>query len=87
MELTREQRREIKAFSREVAPYYKLFNWRWGQEQLIPTAREIEELVYNHMDYINNNHADNVSSGGISVEKNEEGQHEVSWSITNSIWI
>lgn len=87
MELSREQKKEVRAFSREVAPYYKLFNWTWGEQSLHPTPAEITEVVYSHIRYLNENDAHHITSGGIAVEKDDGGVLTISWSKTNSIWI
>lgn len=87
MELSREQRKEIRAFAREVAPYYKLFNWTWGSNNEYPTKEEIVEAVYHHIEYLFENDSYSISSGGITVERDEESLLTISWSKTNSIWI
>ncbi len=59
----------VSDFAENVAPIYKLLDWRWHYEDVPPTQGEIEQTLMeliDHFDY------DSCSTGGLEVFFNKE---------------
>lgn len=80
--MNREQK--IKKFSKELAVLYEIFHWEWQGN--IPTAKDIEDTIYDLIYDMEKEGYESASTGGIFLKETDFGI-EIEWALTKSIYI
>lgn len=74
---------KVSGFAEEVAPFYKLLNWRWGVSDTPPTQAEIEQTLGVLIDTLNGEGS--CATGGLEVHHDKEsGEIGISFAYTDS---
>ncbi len=81
---THVQEQEVRAFAEKIAPFYELFNWKWYDG--LPTPERIERSILDLLHNIDGN-ITGSQTGGLVVEKDEEGTIQISWRLEKAIWL
>ena len=77
----------IKKFAEKLELVYELFNWRWSDLPRTPTAKEIEETIWELIEGVSKKKVECHSTGGLSVCKEENGSFEISWVLEKTIYL
>lgn len=89
MKLDKKSQRMVKEFAKNLVPIYKLYNWTWfgGEEEgSFPSAKQIENTIYYLLENIEDGEYNNISTGGLTVEKYPDAPVDIYWSLEKHLY-
>lgn len=82
----REIGRAAALLANRVAPVYEFLNWQWVGTG-IPDEYQIYEEILRLVDSLEMNEADETSCGGIIIRKDNDGNIQMSFEISEEIFV
>lgn len=82
-----EQLKEIRRFSRKLSVLYDFFSWTWRDNVSSPTPLEIEKTILRLIGNIRKHNTYASSTGGLHVEKDEDGRISITWSKDETLYL
>ena len=83
--MTEENERKIQKQASELEVLYRLFNWKWyDQNWYFPTADQIEQEIYNLIEDLED---EPITGRGLKVTHEGKGLLSITWNLDKTTYI